>query len=159
MFRRNKIGSNYAAGTACRKSIGGTSQVAGTMSGPTPHSICPRLGVAPDEHARAAPQPDNQAFGPPLPDKMVGQEIHNKSGEAWGPGRPQTKNVISEKSPGGAWEGRGSAETAASEMGTWRERRWDTTPLSRYGRKFSPSLSSETIQHAPQGRRIARLLP
>ena len=41
-----------------------------------------------------------------------------------------------------------SAETAASEVGTWRE----TKP------GFSPSPPSASIQHAPQGRRILILI-
>ena len=58
-----------------------------------------------------------------------------------------------------------SAETAASEVGTWRETKPGyppypppPTPPAFWGckgeRKFSPSPPSATIQHAPQGRRI-----
>ena len=75
--------------------------------------------------------------------------------------------TIFRKPPGGslakAWV---SAETSASEVGTWRE----TKPGYPYphppphfgavrekGRGFSPSPPSATIQHAPQGRRIAHM--
>ena len=58
-----------------------------------------------------------------------------------------------------------SAETAASEVGTWRETKpgyppypppSPTPPPPRFekGRGFSPSPPSATIQHAPQGRQI-----
>ena len=77
---------------------------------------------------------------------------------AWGPGpqglgpgppglHPNPQITIFRKPPGGslakAWV---SAETAASEVGTWRE----TKPGSGRQRKEG----SATIQHAPQGRRI-----
>ena len=71
------------------------------------------------------------------------------------------------KPPGGslakAWV---SAETAASEVGTWRETKPGYPPyppplppprfgaVREKGRGFSPSPPSATIQHAPQGRRI-----
>ena len=73
------------------------------------------------------------------------------------------------KPPGGslakAWV---SAETAASEVGTWRETKPGYPPypppppnppprfgaVREKGRGFSPSSPSATIQHAPQGRRI-----
>ena len=68
------------------------------------------------------------------------------------------------KRPGGslakAWV---SAETAASEVGTWRETKPGYPPyppplppcfgaVREKGRGFSPSPPSATIQHAPQGR-------
>ena len=64
--------------------------------------------------------------------------------------------------PGEAWV---SAETAASEVGTWRETKPGYPPYPPHspprfgavrekGRGFSPSPPSATIQHAPQGRRI-----
>ena len=52
--------------------------------------------------------------------------------------------------------------TAASEVGTWRETKPGYPPyrprfgaIREKGRGFSPSPPSATIQHAPQGRRIA----
>ena len=89
-----------------------------------------------------------------------------------GPGPPgaQTSQItIFRKPPGGslakAWV---SAETAASEVGTWRETKPGYPPpqppprfgaVREKGRGFSPSPPSATIQHAPQGRRICKLDP
>ena len=76
--------------------------------------------------------------------------------------------TIFRKPPGGslakAWV---SAETAASEVGTWRETKPGYPPYpppphppAFWGGKggFSSSPPSATIQHAPQGRRIATQL-
>ena len=88
---------------------------------------------------------------------------------AWGPG-PQGLGP----GPPGAWRlfplklrfFRKRAETAASEVGTWRETKPGYPPyppphplphfgaVREKGRGFSPSPPSATIQHAPQGRRI-----
>ena len=70
------------------------------------------------------------------------------------------------KPPGGslakAWV---SAETAALEVGTWRETKpGHPHPFPHFGavrekgRGFSPSPPSATIQHAPQGRRTIVLI-
>ena len=79
---------------------------------------------------------------------------------AWGPGHQSGLLChqffrCSEKSPGGrqvkGWE---TAETAAAEVGAWREA--GTGFLGCKGEKkrvFTLSVT-ETIQHAPQGRRI-----
>ena len=100
---------------------------------------------------------------------------------AWGPAHqgpgafsPQKPKPLKlrffRKPPGGslakAWV---SAETAASEVGTWRETKPGYPPypppppptpprfgaVREKGRGFSPSPPSATIQHAPQGRRIS----
>ena len=78
---------------------------------------------------------------------------------AWGPA-PQKLRLNfrrSEKSPGGrqakGWE---TAETAAAEVGAWREAGTGYPPyppLREKKRVFTLSVT-ETIQHAPQGRRI-----
>ena len=74
------------------------------------------------------------------------------------------------KPPGGsqakAWV---SAETAALEVGTWRETKPGYPPyppppphfgaVREKGRGFSPSPPSATIQHAPQGRRTLNPKP
>ena len=95
---------------------------------------------------------------------------------AWGPGPqglgpgPPDKNhkpfklAKSGKSLAKAWV---SAETAASEVGTWRETKPGYPPYpppsalgqKEKGRGFSPSPPSATIQHAPQGRRILKPKP
>ena len=102
---------------------------------------------------------------------------------AWGPGpqglgpgppgawglfpqkHTQTSQItIFRKPPGGSLaKARVSAETAASEVGTWRETKPGYPPyppppprfgaVREKGRGFSPSPPSATIQHAPQGRR------
>ena len=74
---------------------------------------------------------------------------------AFSPQKPQTSQItIFRKPPAGslakAWV---SAETAASEVGTWRETKPGYPPTPPFG--FSPSPPSATIQHAPQGRRIS----
>ena len=70
----------------------------------------------------------------------------------------QTSQItIFRKPPGGslakAWV---SAETAASEVGTWRETKPGYPPYPVWGR--APSPPSATIQHAPQGRRIGVII-
>ena len=83
---------------------------------------------------------------------------------AWGPAHqgpgpfPHKNQLLKlrffRKPPGGslakAWV---SAETAALEVGTWRETKPGYRAVREKGRGFSPSPPSETIQHAPQGRR------
>ena len=84
------------------------------------------------------------------------------------PHKNQTSQItIFRKPPGGslakAWV---SAETAASEVGTWRETKPGYPPypppptrfgaVREKGRGFSPSPPSATIQHGPQGRRTQR---
>ena len=114
---------------------------------------------------------------PQGPVGQVSRGLGARAPRAWGPAHqgpgafsPQKppkplKLRFVRKPPGGslakAWV---SAETAASEVGTWRETKPGYLPppprfgaVREKGRGFSPSPPSATIQHAPQGRRIARL--
>ena len=109
---------------------------------------------------------------PQGPVGQVSRGLGARAPRAWGPARqgpgafsPQKppkplKLRFFRKPPGGslakAWV---SAETAASEVGTWRETKpgyapypTPLTPARVLG--FSPSPPSASIQHAPQGRRI-----
>ena len=113
---------------------------------------------------------------PQGPVGQVSRGLGARAPRAWGPAQqgpgafsPQKppkplKLRFFRKPPGGslakAWV---SAETAASEVGTWRETKpgYPPYPLPRCGavrekgRGFSPSPPSATIQHAPQGRRMS----
>ena len=113
---------------------------------------------------------------PQGPVGQVSRGLGARAPRAWGPARQgpgafsphQTSQItIFRKPPGGslakAWV---SAETAASEVGTWRETKPGYPPypppppspcfgaVREKGRGFSPSPPSATIQHAPQGRQI-----
>ena len=111
---------------------------------------------------------------PQGPVGQVSRGLGARAPRAWGPAHQgpgafspqkhtQTSQItIFRKPPGGslakAWV---SAETAASEVGTWRETKPGYPPyppapprVLGKGRGFSPSPPSATIQHAPQGRRI-----
>ena len=116
---------------------------------------------------------------PQGPVGQVSRGLGARAPRAWGPAHqgpgafsPQKppkppKLRFFRKPPGGslakAWV---SAETAASEVGTWRETKPGYPPyppppppphfgaVREKGRGFSPSPPSATIQHAPQGRRI-----
>ena len=75
----------------------------------------------------------------------------------WGAG-PQSG---SEKSPGrGLAKGWESAETAAADVGAWREAGTGYPPYPTPVKEKEVTLSvTETIQHAPQGRRTLNLTP
>ena len=111
---------------------------------------------------------------PQQPVGQVSRGLGARAPRAWGPAHqgpgafsPQKppkplKLRFFRKPPGGslakAWV---SAETAASEVGTWRETKpgyppYPPPPPTPLGLKRAFTLSpSATIQHAPQGRRIS----
>ena len=106
----------------------------------------------------------------PGPNRLAGsQPVRVAGSRPQGPSRglgpfppPPLKLRFFRKPPGGslakAWV---SAETAASEVGTWRETKPGYPPYPpprEKGRGFSPSPPSATIQHAPQGRRINNMV-
>ena len=108
---------------------------------------------------------------PQGPVGQVSRGLGARAPRAWGPAlfphHPPLKLRFFSKPLGGslakAWV---SAETAALEVGTWRETKPGYPPYAppppgavrEKGRGFSPSPPSATIQHAPQGRRIIVLI-
>ena len=104
---------------------------------------------------------------PQGPVGQVPRGLAARAPRAWGR-FTRAPTSIFRKPPGGslakAWV---SAETAASEVGTWRETKPGYPPypppppqhfgVREKGRGFSPSPPSATIQHAPQGWRIGVL--
>ena len=106
---------------------------------------------------------------PQGPVGQVSGGLGARAPRAWGPahqgpGAQTSQTTIFRKPPGSLAKAWVSAETAASEVGTWRETKPGYPPyppppprvlgVREKGRGFSPSPPSATIQHAPQGRRI-----